>query len=54
MVENQEVRIPHEFEFEGEEAIMRKEGDRLIIEQLITFGRILCAVSSYPLGFPGG
>jgi antitoxin VapB len=26
------VRIPREFEFPGEEAIMRKEGDRLIIE----------------------
>jgi antitoxin VapB len=25
-------RIPHEFEFPGEEAILRKEGDRLIIE----------------------
>lgn len=29
---NQAVRIPREFEFPGEEAIMRKEGDRLIIE----------------------
>jgi antitoxin VapB len=29
---NQAVRIPGEFEFSGEEAIMRKEGDRLIIE----------------------
>lgn len=29
---NQAVRIPREFEFRGEEAIMRKEGDRLIIE----------------------
>jgi antitoxin VapB len=29
---NQAVRIPREFEFTGEEAIMRKEGDRLIIE----------------------
>jgi antitoxin VapB len=27
---NQAVRIPREFEFSGEEAIMRKEGDRLI------------------------
>ena len=29
---NQAVPIPREFEFRGEEAIMRKEGDRLIIE----------------------
>jgi antitoxin VapB len=28
----QAIRIPREFEFSGEEAIMRKEGDRLIIE----------------------
>jgi len=26
------VRIPREFELPGEDAIMRKEGDRLIIE----------------------
>ncbi len=29
---NQAVRIPREFELPGEEAIMRKEGERLIIE----------------------
>ena len=29
---NQAVRIPREFEFPGEEAIMRKDGDRLILE----------------------
>lgn len=29
---NQAVRIPREFEFSGEDGIMRKEGDRLIIE----------------------
>ena len=29
---NQAVRIPREFEFAGDEAIMRKEGDRLILE----------------------
>lgn len=29
---NQAVRIPVEFELPGTEAIMRKEGDRLIIE----------------------
>jgi antitoxin VapB len=29
---NQAVRIPREFEFPGEEALMHKEGDRLILE----------------------
>jgi antitoxin VapB len=29
---NQAVRIPREFELPGENAIMRKDGDRLIIE----------------------
>ena len=29
---NQAVRIPREFELPGEEAVMRKEGVRLIIE----------------------
>ena len=29
---NQAVRIPREFELPGEDALMRKEGDRLIIE----------------------
>lgn len=29
---NQAVRIPREFELPGEDALMRKEGDTLIIE----------------------
>jgi antitoxin VapB len=29
---NQAVRIPREWELSGEDAILRKEGDRLIIE----------------------
>lgn len=29
---NQAVRIPREFELPGEDALMRKEGDKLIIE----------------------
>ena len=29
---NQAVRIPREFELPGEDAIMHKDGDRLIIE----------------------
>jgi len=30
--QNQAVRIPREFEFRGVDAVMRKEGERLIIE----------------------
>ena len=33
---NQAVRIPREFELPGEDAIMRKEGERLIIEPALT------------------
>jgi antitoxin VapB len=29
---NQAVRIPREFELPGEDALMRREGDKLIIE----------------------
>ena len=29
---NRAVRIPREFEFAGSEAVMRKEGERLVIE----------------------
>jgi antitoxin VapB len=29
---NQAVRIPREFELPGDEAVMRKDGDRLVIE----------------------
>jgi len=29
---NQAIRIPREFELPGEEAVLRKDGDRLIIE----------------------
>ncbi|MBI2241992.1 MAG: AbrB/MazE/SpoVT family DNA-binding domain-containing protein [Magnetospirillum gryphiswaldense] len=29
---NQAVRIPREFELPGDEAILRKDGDRLILE----------------------
>jgi antitoxin VapB len=31
---NKAVRIPREFEFAGEEAIMRKESNRLVIEPI--------------------
>jgi antitoxin VapB len=41
---NQAVRIPREFELEGAEAIMRKEGERLIIEP-IHKGRLLAVLA---------
>lgn len=38
---NQAVRIPVEFELPGDEAIMRKEGDRLIIEAAQKKGNLI-------------
>ncbi|MEM1114188.1 MAG: AbrB/MazE/SpoVT family DNA-binding domain-containing protein [Pseudomonadota bacterium] len=35
---NQALRIPREFELEGEEAVVRKDGDRLIIEPVRSGG----------------
>ena len=47
---NQALRIPREFEFEGDEAILRKEGDRLIVEP-VHKGRLLALLASLdPLG----
>ena len=34
-VRNQAIRIPREFEFEGTEVTVRKEGARLVIEPLL-------------------
>ena len=42
---NQALRIPREFELEGEEALIRKEGDRLIVEP-IRKGRLLAMLAS--------
>jgi len=42
---NQAVRIPREYELEGDEAIMRKEGDRLIVEP-VRKGRLLSLLST--------
>lgn len=43
---NQAVRIPREFELEGTEVLMRKEGDRLILEP-IRKNRLLDLLSSW-------
>ena len=42
---NQALRIPREFELEGDEAILRKESDRLIVEP-IRKGRLLALLST--------
>ena len=49
---NQALRIPREFELEGEEALIRKEGDRLIVEP-IRKGQLLALLASMePLDEP--
>lgn len=49
---NQALRIPREFELEGEEAIIHKDGDRLIVEP-VRRGRLLALLSSMePLDEP--
>jgi antitoxin VapB len=42
---NQALRIPREFELEGNEAIIRKEGNRLIVEP-IRKGQLLTLLST--------
>ena len=42
---NQALRIPREFELEGQEAIIHKEGDRLIVEP-VRKGRLLALLAS--------
>lgn len=42
---NQAIRIPREFELEGTQAIIRKEGQRLIIEPLPTANRLLALLA---------
>jgi antitoxin VapB len=49
---NQALRIPREFEFEGDEAVLRKEGDRLIVEP-VRKGRLLALLATLePLDQP--
>jgi antitoxin VapB len=51
---NQAVRIPREFELPGEEAIIRKEGQRLIIEPAPprSLLAVLAALSTLDKEFP--
>jgi antitoxin VapB len=46
---NQAVRIPREFELPGEEAVMRKEGGRLIIEPAQAASLLAVLASLAPL-----
>lgn len=43
---NQAIRIPREFELEGTEAIIRKEGNRLIIESIPPKNRLLALLEA--------
>ncbi len=47
---NQAVRIPREFELPGDEAIMRKDGDRLIIEPAPPKSLLAVLATLQPLG----
>ena len=46
---NQALRIPREFELDGDEAIVRKEGDRLIVEPVRNGGLIALLATLQPL-----
>jgi antitoxin VapB len=46
---NQAVRIPVEFELPGDEAIMHRDGDRLVIEPLRKRGLVALLKTMRPL-----
>ncbi len=46
---NQALRIPRDFELEGDEAIVRKEGDRLIVEPARKRGLLAVLASLEPM-----
>jgi antitoxin VapB len=46
---NQAVRIPREFELPGDEAIMRREGGRLIIEPAPAASRVALLATLRPI-----
>ena len=46
---NQAVRIPVEFELPGDEAIMHRDGDRLVIEPVRKRGLVALLKSMTPL-----
>ena len=46
---NQALRIPREFELDADEAVLRKDGDRLIIEPVRKGGLLAVLASLEPL-----
>jgi antitoxin VapB len=46
---NQAIRIPREFELVGNEAIIRREGDRLIIEPVAKQGLLVVLATLEPI-----
>jgi len=46
---NQAVRIPVEFELPGDEAIMHRDGDRLVIEPVRKRGLVALLASMTPI-----
>jgi len=46
---NQALRIPREFELAGDEAIIRREGDRLIVEPVPAAGLLAVLARLKPL-----
>jgi antitoxin VapB len=46
---NQALRIPREFELAGDEAIIRRDGDRLIIEPVLKQGLLAVLSTLKPL-----
>lgn len=49
---NQAVRIPREFELEGKEAVMRREGDRLVLEPVRPEGLLAVLARLRPIEEP--
>jgi antitoxin VapB len=47
---NQAVRIPREFEMPGEDAVMRKDGNKLIIEAAPPHSLLVLLATLQPLG----
>lgn len=47
---NQAVRIPREFEMPGEEVVMRKEGERLVLEPVKRRSLSALLASMDPIG----
>ena len=49
---NQAVRIPREWEFEGEEALLYRDGDRLILEPVRRDGLLALLAGMEPIEVP--